>query len=55
MFFVSYAESNVTCKFELNTAILNFETVEVSNNPNFGYSFQRGQMVRFVLVRLRQP
>ena len=53
-FFVSYAESSLTCKFELNTAILNFERFEVSKNPIFGFSSQRDQMLRSVLVALRE-
>ena len=32
-FCVSYAESSLTCKFELNTAILDFDRFEVSKKP----------------------
>ena len=33
--FVSYVESSLTCKFDLNTAILEFNRFEVSKNPIF--------------------
>ena len=44
---------SLTCKFELNTAILDFGRFEVSKNPIFHNSYRRPQMVRFVLVTLR--
>ena len=34
-FHVSYAESSVTCSFELNTAILDFARLEVKKNRFF--------------------
>ena len=48
-----YAESSLTCKFELTTAILNFERFEVSKNPMFHKSSLGPKSVRFVLVTLR--
>ena len=53
-FCVTYAESSVTCKFELNTAILDFGLFEVSKNPIFHNSSRRHQIMRFVLVTLRE-
>ena len=32
-FRVSYADSSLTCKFQLNTAILDFDRFEVTKNP----------------------
>ena len=52
-FCVSYAESNLTCKFELNTAILDFDRFDVSKKPIFYNSSRKPQMVRFVLVTLK--
>ena len=49
---VSYSENSLTCKFELNTAILNFDRFEGTKNPIFQNSLRRTQMVRFVLVTL---
>ena len=43
----------VTCKFELNTASLDFDRFEVSKNPIFYNSSRRTQMVRFVFLTLR--
>ena len=34
-FSVSYADSSLTCKFQLNTAILDFDRSEVTKNPLF--------------------
>ena len=44
--FVSYANINLTCKLELNTAIVDFDRFEVI----FHNSYQRPQMERFLLV-----
>ena len=52
-FYVSYAQSSLTSKFDLNTAILDFERFEVSKNPNFHNTSRRPHVVRFVLVTLR--
>ena len=49
---VSYADGSLTCKFELNTPILDFDRFEVRKNPIFHNSSRRPQMVRFVLVTL---
>ena len=35
VFYVSYADSSLSCKFELNTAVLDFYRFEVTKNPNF--------------------
>ena len=53
LFCVSYAKINLTCKLELNTAILDFDRFEVSKIPIFQNSSMRPQMLRFVLVTLR--
>ena len=53
LFCVSYAKINLTCKLELNTAILDFDRFEVSKIPIFKNSSRRPQMLRFVLVTLR--
>ena len=53
LFCVSYAKINLTCKLELNTAIVDFDRFEVSKNPIFLNSTRRPQIVRFVLVMLR--
>ena len=53
MFFVSYAESCLTFKFELNAAILDFERFEDTKNPILHNSSWRLRMVCFVLVTLR--
>ena len=53
MFYISYAESSLTCSFEPNTAIFDFARLEVTKNPLFHKSYQRFQMVRFVLVTLK--
>ena len=50
---VSYANINLTCKLELNTAIVDFDRFEVSKHLIFHNSSPRPQMVRFVLVTLR--
>ena len=34
-FYVSYAERSLTCKFELNRAILDFDRLEVTKSPIF--------------------
>ena len=47
---VSYANINLTCKLELNTAIVDFDRFEVSKNPIFHNSYRRPQMERFLLV-----
>ena len=39
-FCVSYADSSLTCKFELNTTILDFGRLEDSTNPIFHNSFR---------------
>ena len=52
-FSVSYAESSLTCKFELNAAILDFDRFEVRKNPNVHNSSLRPQMVRFLFLTLR--
>ena len=52
-FYVSYAESCLTSKFELNTAILDFERFEVSKNRIFHNSSRRPKIVRFVLITVR--
>ena len=52
-FCVTYAESSLTYKFELNTAILDFDWFEVTKNPHFHKSSRRLQMVRFLLVTPR--
>ena len=49
-FCVSYAESTLTCKFELTSAILDFDRIELRKNAIFHYSARRPQIVRFVLV-----
>ena len=51
--FVSYAETNLTCKFELKTAILIFERFKYSKNPIFHNWCWRPEILRFVLVTLR--
>ena len=53
LFCVSYAKINLTCKFELNKAILDFDRFEFSKIPIFKNSSRRPQMLRFVLVTLR--
>ena len=50
LFCVSYAKINLTCKLELNTAIVDFDRFEVSKNPIFHNSYRRPQMERFLLV-----
>ena len=52
-FCVSYAYSNLTCKFELNTGILDFGRFKGSKNPIFHNSSRRPQMEPFVFVTLR--
>ena len=52
-FCVSYAESSLTSKFNLNTGIFDFDGFEVRKNPTFHDSSWRPQMVRFLLVTLR--
>ena len=52
-FCVSYAESTVSCKFELNTGILHFDRFKVSKNPIFHNSSRRPRKARFDLVTLR--
>ena len=52
-FCVSYAESSQTCKFELNTRILDFHRFDVRKNPIFHNSPRRTEMVRFVSVTVR--
>ena len=52
-FSVSYAESSLTSKFELNTAILDFDRFEVMKNPIYLNSSRKPEMVRFLLVTLR--
>ena len=52
-FCVSYAESSLTCKFELNMAILDFDRFEVSKIKIFHNSYRRPQMVRFMLAMLK--
>ena len=52
-FYVSYAESSLTYKFELYTAILDFDGFQVRRNPIFHNSSRRPQMVCFVLVTLK--
>ena len=46
-FCVSYPESNLICKLELNTAILDFGRFEVSKNSIFHKSSRKPQMVRY--------
>ena len=48
LFCVSYAKINLTCKLELNTAILDFDRFEVRKNTISQNSSRRTQMVRFV-------
>ena len=48
LFCVSYAKINLTCKLELNTAIVDFDRFEVRKNPISQNSSRRTQMVRFV-------
>ena len=50
-FCVSYAESSLTCKFELNTAILDFYRFEVSKSPIF--TTRPGELKWCVLCYLR--
>ena len=52
-FYVSYVESCVTYKFELNTTILDFGRFEVRKTSIFQKSSPTRQSVRFVLVALR--
>ena len=52
-FFVCYAESSVNYKFELNTAVWDFDPFEGSKNTIFHNSSRRPQMVGFVLVSPR--
>ena len=52
-FDVSYGESRLTCKFEVNTATLDFGRFKVSNNPIFHSSSSRPQMLSFVLLTMR--
>ena len=52
-FFVSYAKSSETCRFELNASILDFDRLEVSKNPIFQDLSRRPQMVRLLLVTPR--
>ena len=52
-FYVSYVQSCVTYKFELNTTILDFGRFEVRKNSIFQKSSPTRQSVRFVLVALR--
>ena len=52
-FSLSYSESSLTCKFELNTAILDFDRFQLRKNQIFHNSSRKPQMVRFVLVTLR--
>ena len=47
-FCVSYAQSSLTCKFELTSAILDFDRLRSAKNPIFHNSARRPQMVRFV-------
>ena len=51
-FCVSYAESSLSCKFQLDTAILDFDRFDVMKNPIFLNSSRRPQIVRIVLVTL---
>ena len=53
-FCVSYAERGLTCKFEPNMAILDFDRFKASKNPIFHNSSRRAQMMRFVLLTLRE-
>ena len=46
-FWVSYAESRLTCKFELDSAIPDFDRFEGGKNPIIYDSCWRPQMVRF--------
>ena len=48
-----YAQIILTLKFELNTALLEFDRFENRKNPIFINSSRRPQIVRFVLVMLR--
>ena len=50
-FCVSYAESSLTCKFELNTAILDFDRFEVRKSPIF--TTRPGEVKWCVLCYLR--
>ena len=52
-FCVSYVESSLTCKFQLNTAMLDLGRFEVSKIPIFHKSSRKRQMVRFLLITLR--
>ena len=52
-FCFTYAERSVSCKFELNTEILDFDWFEVCKNPIFHNSSRQPQMLRFVLVTLK--
>ena len=49
-FYVSYVESCVTYKFELNTTVLDSGRFEVRKNPIFHNSSRSPQMMRYVLV-----
>ena len=49
-FSVSYADSSLTCKFQLNTAILDFDRSDITKNP----LSRRPQKMRFVLLTLRE-
>ena len=53
-FRVSYGESRLFCKFELNTASLDFNLFQATKNQNFHNSSRRPQMLRFVLVTVRK-
>ena len=49
-FCICYTEGSLTCKFELNTTILDFDCFKVNKNPIFHNSSRRPQTVRFLLV-----
>ena len=53
-FCISYPEGSLTCIFELNAGILDFGRVEDIRNSIFHNSSRRPQMVRFVLVTLKE-
>ena len=46
-------ERSLTCKFELNLEILDFDRFKVRKNPIFHNSSRRPHKVRFLLVTLR--
>ena len=52
-FVLCYAESSLTCKFELKTSILDFGQFDVRKNPIFNNSSCKSQMLRFVLLDLK--